>query len=504
MAKLCWISCSATRIFAAAFKSSNLVLLPESLSGMERKGRNFKSSFHCWRASERSSIAYTSSLPLIADLHSVDYCGKVTLRLLCSIGNLQRPPWVSVKNFSLEGLSDIGDTEAVNILCSVPAIKHLGFRETRQLRWVGSQELLTPEDVHGIMMICPNLESLDLMIEPRRALAIKHPSVDHHAYDLKQSNAGSFLQLKELQLSGSVFTRNQEDCLRLLTAFSWPSMERLSLSGGSLIECLLPRFGAELTSLRSLRITFFPLHSNGSWAAPEQTLSAVSEFLATKSMVELELDGFGKDLPIRFVASMKLRKLRLHQCEIGATSAQVNLRSAHEIRELAKMAPNVEHLMLDVGQISKLWHPTAIPGVDVDVHLYQIFDALSTLPHLKILHLFPRFCTHNDNGRVLWRQAIEDDGQAVRIFKHLKAIHSSIEVLILSSDNVVARLADIDPMSWTVCQIGDTILLRVRQANKDYEQKQIWQGQRRLRTEIKRRFFSDPCLDGLGPSLPLR
>jgi hypothetical protein len=361
---------------------------------------------------------------------------------------------------------------------------------------------MTLEDLQDIMVTCPNLESLSMMIEARYAVSTKHRSVEHQQYDAKQCNASSFLRLRELHLSGEVSIRSEEACLAFLTAFQWSTLKRLTLSGSRLAELLLSQFGAEMTSLRSLRIAVFPPQHHFFWTAPEQNLSAISEFLATKCLMELELDGFSKDLPIKLAASPKLRKLRLHSWEVDPAGAQANLKSAHDIREIAALAPNLEHLMLDVAQVSKLWHPTAIPGVDVDVHVYQIFDALSQLTQLKILHLFPRFCTLDDNGRASWQQAIEDDGQAVRIFKHLKAMQSSLELLILSSDNVVARVADIDPMRWTVCQVGETILLRVRQANKEYEQQQIWQGQRRLRTEIKRHSYFDPYLDGLGPRRP--
>ena len=426
----------------------------------------------------------------------------MTLDLLTFIGSLQRQPQVSVNSFSAQRFSDICDDDAGKVLRSVPTIKHLSFGNSLLALDSGSQGILTLEHLQDIMETCPKLESLSLMSETRSAVANRHRKVDHNQYDANQRNASSFLQLRELHLSGEESIRTKEACLVFLRAFQWSRLERLAISGGSLAELILSRFGAEMTSLRSLRVAVFPSPTTFSWTAPEQTHSAVSEFLATKSLMELELDGFSKDLPMELAASTKLRKLRLHSWEADSAGAQAHLRSAHEIRAITALAPNLEHLMLDVGSVSKLWHPTAIPGVDLDVNVYQMFDALSQLTRLKILHLFPRYCTLDDNGRNSWKQAIEDDGQAVRIFKHLKAIQPSLELLILSIDNVIARLADIDPMRWSVCQIGKTILLRVRQANKEYEQQQIWQGQRRLRTEIKRYSYSDPYLDGLGPRLP--
>ena len=426
-------------------------------------------------------------MSFITDVYRFDYYfRKVIVDLLCFIGALPKQPLISVEDFPRECIStDVRADRVVQTLMSVPTIKHLGFQD-RVNPWVSvHKKTTTLEDLQGIMVTCPKLESLSLTIQPQCTFALKHRTVDYHEYNGKQRNVSSQLQLRELQLGCCVSSKNEEDCLIFLTAFDWSSIEKLTLFGGGLAELLLPRYGAEMTSLRSLCIRIFPRAQSLS-RAPEQSLLAVSNFLATKSLVELELDGFSKELPLRLVASTKLRKLRLHSWETDPDTAQANLRSALDIRELAKLAPNLEHLMLDVGNIGKLWQSTAILGVDVDVHLYQIFDALSQLRHLKILHFFPRYFSHYVSGRAVWQQAIEDDGQAVRIFKHLKAMRPSLELLILSSDSPVARAADIDPMSWAVCPLGDTILLRVRQAKKDYEQKQIWQGQWRLRTEIRR------------------
>ncbi|ERF73127.1 hypothetical protein EPUS_09125 [Endocarpon pusillum Z07020] len=338
------------------------------------------------------------------------------------------------------------------------------------------------------MSICQNLMSLDLVVPPQRTVPLKRERPEFSHFSLNGTTASCLPPLKELRLNVNPrrIMVQEDECLNLLAGFQWSSIEKLDISSDRLTETLLPRFGAEMVKLQSLSIIVLYLKRNGLWAASEQSLLAVSDLLAKRSFVELELDGFNKTLPIRHVASVHLRKLRLHMIELDHTIARANLRSAAEIQELAELAPNLEHLMLDVAHVGKLWHPSAIPGVDVDVHLYQVLGAFSKFRHLKTLRLFPRYYCADENGQGLWQQAIDDDGQAVRIFKYLKSISPSLELLVLSSDHLVAQFADIDPMSWTVCQFGDCILLRLQQANKNYEQKQIWQGQRRLRTEIKR------------------
>lgn len=447
-----------------------------------------------------------SPLNSLPDSDRLDYFFDQSIDLLRLIGSLKMRPRVAIKDLSLEELSDAHREDTVEALRSLSNIKSLGFRGAVPSLASRSQDAPILENVRGIMATCRSLDTLSLVGQPERAIPARHDFFGRPEYKCNGDNTNCLPPLKELQLNVllGVSKRSEENCLSLLTGFQWQSIEKLAITSERLIDVLLPRFGAEMTSLHSLRISALPPPVHGAWATSEQSLLAVSEFLATRPLVELELDGFCKSLPMRLVASGKLRKLRLHMWEMDHVTAQANLRSAQDVRELADLAPNLEHLMLDVAHVGKLWHPSAIPGVDIDVHLYQLLDALTKFRRLKTLHLFPRYYKPDGNGRGFWQQAIEDDGQAVRIFKHLKSMQPSLELLILSSDNVIARSADIDPMSWTVCQLGDKILLRVRQANKDYEQKQIWHGERRLRTEIKRYSYSKPYLDGVGPRLSRR
>jgi hypothetical protein len=455
-------------------------------------------------------IEYCSSISHIsnANAHRLDYFGEATLRLLHLIGSLQKRPAIALNDFSLEGLPEVSYIETVKALSSV-SITSLKFKGTPQpisTQWSSPQEMTDVEDVQSILAVCPNLQSLRIMIQQRSAIHTRSRRLIVYGYESNSDDASSLPPLKELYLNGfmGLSVENAQHSLGLLSAFRWSSVERLRILDENLAEFLLPRFGDKMVNLRCLGISACPSPANRRWTASKHAIFAVSRFLASMSFEELELDGFGNGLAVKVMASVKLRKLRLHMWEMDPIVAQASLKSAKDIRELAELAPNMEHLMLDVAHVGKLWHPTAIPGVDVDVHLYQIFDALSKFPRLKKIHLFPRFYSANDNGRGTWQQAIEDDRQAVQMFKHVRAIQPSLEVLVLSSDNVVARFADIDPMSWTVCQAGDNTQLTVRQANKDYEQKQIWHGERRLRTEIQRDDYSKPYVDGAGPRLSRR
>ncbi len=455
-----------------------------------------------------SKFSFSHSM---TDLDRLDYFDETTLDLSNLIGSLQRQPILAIKDFCLNGSSKVHCDDTMKALSSL-TVRSLSFRCINQgIMRLGSQwrEVPTLEDVKGLLVACPNLESLSLTFQPQCPHLVSHNMDYCYRYNRNGDDARRLSRLKELHLNGTpgMSIVNEEHCLSFLTAFQWSSIEKLSISNERLVEILLPRFGNMMDKLRSLRVSLFCSKMYKTLAASEQAALALSKFLATKSLVELELDGFTKDsIPVYLVGSLRLRKLRLHMWEKDPATAQANLRSAKDIRKLAELAPNLEHLMLDIGRVGKLWHPTAIPGVDVDVHPYQVFDALSKFSRLKVLHLFPRFHAGDPNGQGSFQQAIQDDGQAVQIFKHLKAMRPSLELLILSSDTVVAwfAFADVDPMSWKVCQWGDNILLRVRQANKDYEQKQIWQGQRRLRTEINRYSYCKPYMDGVGPRLRRR
>lgn len=209
------------------------------------------------------------------------------------------------------------------------------------------------------MAACQNLDSLRLVIQPELDKHEEHQSPDSSDQILKWKHLPCLPPLKELDLSVYLaFSQsNEEACLGMLAGFQCSGLRKLALTGKRLVEVLLPRYGDYLVSLQSLCISIFNFPENGRWNASEQTLLAVSKFLATKSLVELELDGISDGLPISLVASQNMKKLRLHMWEMDGVSAQAYLRSAKDIRELAEMAPSLEHLMLDIAHVGKLWYP---------------------------------------------------------------------------------------------------------------------------------------------------
>jgi hypothetical protein len=393
-------------------------------------------------------------------------------------------------------MSDARRNEGLQALASLPTIKSLHLQPVFRRPPYGTDHHPTSiQEIQGPLAAFRNLSSLTIAFQPFDIPEIVSHSVTFSPQNLPERTTDTVLALRELHLEGYLASlhHRQEETLDFLAAFDLSTIRRLTLSGGLLIELVLGQLGHELVSLRSLRLRV------GLWPSSENVAAVISDFVSRRSLEELELDGFNCDLAIEYIVTRGLRKLRLHTWEFGQNRRLSSLRSAKEIRICSELAPHLEHIMIDVAQIGKLWHPTAIPGIDVDVQLYQVLDALSKFPRLKILHLFPRFYNLGENGAGSWNQALEDDGQAVQIFKHIRSIRPSLELLIISSDNVVTRFAEFEPMMWTVCQLGDSILLRVRQANKDYEQRQIWHGQRRLRMEIKRYFHHKPYLDEVGP-----
>ena len=128
------------------------------------------------------------------------------------------------------------------------------------------------------------------------------------------------------------------------------------------------------------------------------------------------------------------------------------------------------------------------------MQIYRVLDAITALPHLKSLRLFPQYREGDDYFDSRLTQPLADDG-AVRLFRKLMEKSSSLETLAISSDNHVADNNDaFDPMSWELRAAGEKIILTVRQANHDYEQRQVWVGERRLTTEIKRLSYRKPYI----------
>jgi hypothetical protein len=303
-----------------------------------------------------------------------------------------------------------------------------------------------------------------------------------------------------------------EGTTRFLATVPWSRLRRLSLTGNALIEEVLQAVYKSSSSLRSLHLKAmsprftpssrrYPLHDyhtfsshSGIWSASRRAASQAALFLEKHPLEELMLEGFDIAPSFRSILCPELQKLKLHMCELLSPSSRMKFLQAADLQVLVGQAPSLEHLELDVGRIANLWHTTAVPGVDVDVRIYQILDVITTLPHLKRLRLFPQYCEGDNYLESKLTQPLTDDA-AVRLFRRLKEKSASLETLAISSDNYVANyIAGFDPMSWELRTAGESIILTVRQANHDYEQKQVWVGERRLTTEIRRFSYQKPYM----------
>jgi hypothetical protein len=294
-----------------------------------------------------------------------------------------------------------------------------------------------------------------------------------------------------------------------LAIVPWTRLQKLSLTGIALIEEVMEVVSGSLNSLRSLHLKALTLLSGSAWRgrpiphvvhpksgvrlASRKAVAEASSYLKGHPLEELELEGFTMHLSLPQILHPKLRKLKLHLCELLPVPLHVKVLQVSDLDTLARQSPHIEHLEVDIGRIANLWHSTAVPGVDVDVRIYQILDTIATLPRLKRLRLLPPYWEVGRTwGENRLTQPLTDDA-AVRLFRRLKEKSTSLEALAISSDShVAAYLADFDPMSWELRASGEKVILTVRQANRDYEQRQVWIGERRLTTEIRRFSYQKP------------
>ncbi|RMZ83136.1 hypothetical protein DV738_g1240, partial [Chaetothyriales sp. CBS 135597] len=176
--------------------------------------------------------------------------------------------------------------------------------------------------------------------------------------------------------------------------------------------------------------------------------------------------------------------------DVGGASGQ---RTPTELIKIARTAPLIESLGLDIGSIKNLWDPTAIPGVNVDPTLYSFLAALSNFHHLRTLRLFPSHVDLDSDGRLTtgdeaFLVQLCSDQQVIRIFNHLRQQNPKLSVLIISPGlRESARLKQLPiARTWEVRTWGEKTLLVTRQMGNDYELREIWVGERKLRSEVKR------------------
>jgi hypothetical protein len=338
--------------------------------------------------------------------------------------------------------------------------------------------------------------------------------VDYGAFPLIHACHG----VRELHLDLYGVSRpNPSRLADLRPPIPWNGLLRLAIRASSL-PMTKGLFDLPLSNLRELSILTtetvppFPLVRGCEHASLEARNSSPFgiDWTALPCLEALAVDGICNHVPIENVVSPTLRALRLHWHRLAPFAERYSSqRSSSDIVRIAAIAPSMQHLELDVGCIDKLWHGTAIPGVDVDVDLYSFFASFSRFKQLNTLRLFPPYATKaalSDHlthtlgpGRMCQPTT---DPDAVAMFARLRAQITSLESLAILPSLPIFRpyhtrhdsyhwIRILDslgflPVSWYLERCGDKTILTTRQFKKTYKERQTWVGERRLRTEIIR------------------
>jgi hypothetical protein len=283
----------------------------------------------------------------------------------------------------------------------------------------------------------------------------------------------------------------------LLPLLPWSRLLRLSMHGPliqSRFTSVLPR----LKSLRSLRLRaekLLPFHHNCvyvKYAIHSDVNHPFFEidFSHLPHLTSLSIEGVCNHVPIQNLASPSLRSLKLHRPYFSVFAAE-SQRSPSDLLKLAKINANIQRLELDIGYIENLWHPTAIPRVDVGTQIYSFLNALSHFKDLRFLRLFPPYVTrasliHASAGAPEYWQPCSDE-QAIRLFTHLKQQNPKLSCFCISPTTRIRRsVLPSHAMTWEVRPQGDKTMLVTRQHGKGYELRQTWLGQMKASSEVKR------------------
>ena len=249
------------------------------------------------------------------------------------------------------------------------------------------------------------------------------------------------------------------------------------------------------------------------------------DYSGLPALIDLEVEGLCNHIHAEHFVTPTLRALRLHAPHpVASTLSAYSQRSPSDIAKMAEMAPDLKHLELDIGNIEKLWHPTAIPGIDIDMDIYNLLSTLSRFTSLHTLRLFPSYISKSSSAMlarethdVVLRppefQQPTTDPEAVAMFHRLRSQIPSLRQLSIlpstSSYHCDLRRVGDDGMirinnplgfaasSWHMSQLGDKTILMTRQAGHSYSQRQIFVGQRRLTTSIHQHRYYSLCR---GPS----
>ena len=320
--------------------------------------------------------------------------------------------------------------------------------------------------------------------------------------------------VKELWLN--MFTTRRPTYLAWLDVpnlVNWSDLQKLSMEGQQAqvrLSSILPK----LTSLRCLHLRSSGFHQNCSYRQLS-TFSDVNypyldiDFDHLPYLESLSIEGHCNHLPVSSVVAPTLNHLRLHRPHRHvSTASPQSQRTASDIILAAKIAPLITHLELDINTFENLWHPTAIPGVDVDVDLYSFLSSTSKFKQLRSLRRFPPYVTqasvasglswsNEHRGRPDAQRAQPcSDLQAIKLFNYLRAQNKRLTmVCITPADGFDGKdslwfQSPLPPMHWKLKAWGNQTLMITRQKGREYELKQIWEGERKIRTETKKDVYS--------------
>lgn len=318
------------------------------------------------------------------------------------------------------------------------------------------------------------------------AYILENNVTKHMPYSALQS-------LEELHIQG-VDNDNEllsESFQALLT--SLPCLKLLSVQGATLCSGALS-VADQLVNLESLRLNsnldrIFHAHLR-----KREEVEGLT-YINLPKLKSLEIRYISHYLSIERIVPKRVEHLRIQHHRNETLTTQ-------DILYIAKQAPGLRTLELNTGALTNLWHPTAIAGVDIDMEIYRVLDALSNLKHLEVLRLYPSYW-QSTSGYLHFAQPVADE-QAVRIFNHLLLKCQRLKLLIISSSHLdYAARQDVysrgqsEPVKWTVRRHGSKTLLSTQEAKKHYHLEQIWEGERRLTMTNVRHRGRRPHFDDL-------
>jgi hypothetical protein len=321
-----------------------------------------------------------------------------------------------------------------------------------------------------------------------------------HLIEILETNGGliSLAPLQELWLGRARESHNLFG--PELQQIPWHQLRRLFMSCRN-IQTHFYKLAPRLTSLRDLRLKALSIadfHVNCPYT---DAVNAVYfdvnhpyleiDFALLNNLETLEIEGICNHVPIINLVSPSLKALKLYRPDVGTFAELLeSQRSGSDLITAVKIAPSIEYLELDIGDIENMWHPTAIPGVDVDASLYRFVAALAGFKRLKEIHLHPPYIARSrlQNGP-LYRQPASDS-LVIRLFLEVASLCPALETLSVTvSEAVIPSNQEFSPMNWEARSWGSKILLTTRQLDKAYELRQIWEGDRRLTMHTKKRAY---------------